>query len=54
MDHASRAAAAAEDDAVGVALYSVQHLSVTDHRRSFRRLRGQDKCGKVNIRQTGW
>jgi hypothetical protein len=54
MDHPARATAAAEDDAVGVALYSVQHLGVTDHRRSFRRPRRPDKCRKMNIRQTGW
>ncbi|WP_170182660.1 hypothetical protein [Blastococcus colisei] len=36
MNHAPRTAAAAEDDAVGVAVNSVQHLGVTDHERSFR------------------
>lgn len=31
VDHASGTAAAAEDDAVGVALNPVQNLGVTDH-----------------------
>jgi hypothetical protein len=43
VDDTTHASAATEDDAVGVALNPVQHLSVTDHRRSFRRPPAADK-----------
>jgi hypothetical protein len=35
VDDTSRTATPAEDDAVGVAFDSIQHLGVTGHERSF-------------------